>query len=184
MSDTLSGGGSLARGGGGGRAYRQRDRHLALRDGVHGGAHERRLEHDVARDLALRADLLRAEVNLAGKVEEVVVREPAVHAGVHQVLDGEPVRAFVALQDLDGVRGVEQGVGVGGHGGGGGQKIARLRFFRAAALEANFERSSHFERSNISPERLRFVLRDPILGLGLRHHLTGYGMFTSWQWHA
>ena len=133
---------------GGGRAtaaYRKRDSHLALRDGVHGRAHERRLEHDVARDAALRADLLRREVDLAGQEEEVVVREPAVDARVHQVGDGEPVRAFVALQDLDGVRRVEQGVGVGvgggGHGGGVGKRLPDSAFFLPEHFKHNFGRS-------------------------------------------
>ena len=54
-------------------AYRQSYRHLALRHGVHRAAHERRLEHDVARDAALRRDLVRRKVNLAGEEEEVVV---------------------------------------------------------------------------------------------------------------
>ena len=170
-------------GGKGGRAtaaYRKRDSHLALRDGVHGRAHERRLEHDVARDAALRADLLRREVDLAGQEEEVVVRESAVHARVHQVGDGEPVRAFVALQDLDGVRGVEEGVGVGGHGGGVGERLPDSAFF----VPEHFKQISggaSFYGANVRPPTVTptGVNHSPKPHAGVRAYKY-FSVFTSW----
>ena len=46
---------------------------------------------------------MRRKVNLAGEEEEVVVGQPAVDARVHEVGHGEPVGAFVALEDLEGL---------------------------------------------------------------------------------
>jgi hypothetical protein len=78
--------------------HRHRDRHLGLGDGVHRGAHERRLEDDVAGDPALRRDDVRGKVDVAGQHEEVVVREPAMANTVHELVHGEAIAAVVRLE--------------------------------------------------------------------------------------
>ena len=151
---------------GAGAAYRQSYRHLALRHGVHWATHERRLEHDVARDAALRRDLVRRKIDLPGQEEEVVVREPAVDARVHEVGHGESIGPFVAVEDVEGLRGIEDGVSVGGHGGGVGERLPVSAFFvrpdmlpQQGILGGVLIMPPMFER--------RQTLYNPVLGLGL-----------------
>ena len=104
-------------------AYRHCDSHLALRDSVHGTAHEGSLEDYITGDAAFRNNFGRSKVNLAGKEEEVVIGQAAVDAGVHEIGDGETIGPLVGLEVFKGLRGVEQGVGGGGHGGGVGKSL-------------------------------------------------------------
>jgi len=51
---------------------RHRDRHVALGDRVHGGAHERNMEADFFCKLCVQADLLRYHIALAGDQQDIV----------------------------------------------------------------------------------------------------------------
>lgn len=77
------------------------DRHLRLRHGVHRAAHERRLEHDVARHPYVRRHLTGCEVDATGEDEEVVVGESAVRARVHELCGGEAIARRVGAEVLD-----------------------------------------------------------------------------------
>ena len=51
---------------------RHRDRHVALGDRVHGGAHERNMEADFFCKLCVQADLLRYHIALAGDQQDII----------------------------------------------------------------------------------------------------------------
>ena len=91
--------------------YRHRDGHVRLGDGVHGAAHEGRLEYDVARDATLRRDNVGRKIDLPGKEREVVVGKAPVNCAVHKLLDGETIAGLVVcLKDFErGFRGQEAG---------------------------------------------------------------------------
>ena len=77
---------------------------------------------------------MRRKIDLPGQEEEVVVREPTVDARVHEVGHGESIGPFVAVEDVEGLRGIEDGVSVGGHGGGVGERLPVSAFFEPSDM--------------------------------------------------
>ena len=67
------------------------DGHVALGDSVHRATHEWGLEDDIASDAAFGDDFRSWEVNFSRQKKEVVVGQPPVDAGVHEVCDGEAI---------------------------------------------------------------------------------------------
>mmetsp|Transcript_21963 Transcript_21963/g.58009 ORF Transcript_21963/g.58009 Transcript_21963/m.58009 type:complete len:238 (+) Transcript_21963:581-1294(+) len=71
---------------------RHGDRHLVLRDGVHGAGHDGRAQRDLFRELRVELNLVHAEGDLAGHADEVIVGIP------RHGLAGEDVLRAVAVE--------------------------------------------------------------------------------------
>ena len=117
-------------------AHRHGNGHVALRDSVHGAAHERRLESDVPGDAAFCHDFMRTEVNFARQEEEVVVGQASVDGRVHKLADGETIGSVVGLENSEGSRGCEEGFI--GHGREGVGTVVGVRARVMLASSCNF----------------------------------------------
>ena len=70
---------------------READSHLCFGDGIHRATYERRLQNDISGDPGFCDDLGCRKVDLSWEYQEVVVGEPTLDLGVHELLDGEPI---------------------------------------------------------------------------------------------
>ncbi|SPF31568.1 hypothetical protein SBA1_100024 [Candidatus Sulfotelmatobacter kueseliae] len=77
---------------------RQRDRHMRFRDGVHGGAHDRDVQADGARELRLRAGARRDHVRASGQQKDVIESKSFGNGKVNHSFSLEsPSRVGVSL---------------------------------------------------------------------------------------
>lgn len=83
------------------------DGHFGLGDSVHRTAHERRLQSDIASDLALRDSFGRSKGDFAWQHQKVVVGEATMCRRVHELVCREAVAMRVRLQILERLRRIE-----------------------------------------------------------------------------